>query len=328
MSTLTQQGKLLMFVTASWILSPLFLLLSGGSSVGSGLGDFWNIWGVCAGFITITIGIYIYQERKLLALKSKEIATLSPFNSQIKGLAWFILFMILLVETAYISLKGNFYSTAYYPAFIPSFDIFHIDPNDSGTYRTRIIFGWIYATIGMGAFVGFSCENWASKLIVTKKNELLFGLQSQEESNNNSDGADDDSTLETQSTETSQLDRPATYNDIIAAMEAQLQEAIKVAEILEEELVETKAKVVDLEVEVKKREEEISQIQDYKVEVNKFVSERGKESDDSGKNLSLTDSVMVGDSIMGGVKIDKQINNDPEAIVKAIIEAYRHGLND
>ena len=51
---------------------------------------------------------------------------------------------------------------------------------------------------------------------------------------------------------------------------------------------------------------------------------KGKEA----KSLSLTDSIMVGDSIMGGMKIDKQINNDPEAIARAVIDAFRAGRED
>ena len=74
--------------------------------------------------------------------------------------------------------------------------------------------------------------------------------------------------------------------------------------------------------------DEITQIQEYKVEMNNFMEEKRNEADGDKKTLSLTDSVMVGDSIMGGVKIDKQINNDPEAIARAVIEAYRSGLND
>jgi vacuolar-type H+-ATPase subunit I/STV1 len=124
------------------------------------------------------------------------------------------------------------------------------------------------------------------------------------------------------------LDRPSTYNDIMAAMESNLKKAIEVAELLQNELTQTKSRVVDLEVEVKKREEEITQIQEYKVEMNNFMKEKRDKTDGDEKTLSLTDSVMVGDSIMGGVKIDKQINNDPEAIARAVIEAYRSGLND
>ena len=124
------------------------------------------------------------------------------------------------------------------------------------------------------------------------------------------------------------LDRPSTYNDIMAAMESNLQKAIEVAELLQEELAQTKSRVFDLEVEVKKREEEITHIQQYKVDMINLIEEQGSKTDGAQKTLSLTDSVMVGDSIMGGVKIDKQINNDPEAIARAIIEAYRSGLND
>ena len=62
--------------------------------------------------------------------------------------------------------------------------------------------------------------------------------------------------------------------------------------------------------------------------MNNFMKEKRDKTDGDEKTLSLTDSVMVGDSIMGGVKIDKQINNDPEAIARAVIEAYRSGLND
>ena len=50
--------------------------------------------------------------------------------------------------------------------------------------------------------------------------------------------------------------------------------------------------------------------------------------DSETKSLSLTDSVMVGDSVMGGVKIDKQIKNDPEAIARAVISAYKMGASD
>ena len=37
---------------------------------------------------------------------------------------------------------------------------------------------------------------------------------------------------------------------------------------------------------------------------------------------------MVGDNLFNGDKIDKQIINDPEAIARAAIEAYREGQRD
>tara|TARA_B100001559_G_C16457022_1_gene602095 strand:- start:979 stop:1473 length:495 start_codon:yes stop_codon:yes gene_type:complete len=164
-------------------------------------------------------------------------------------------------------------------------------------------------------------------MLVGVRNELMFGDSGDISSGLNSNIAITNLLAKHRDEKPEPLDRPSTYNDIMAAMESNLQKAMEVAELLQEELTQTKSRVVDLEVEVKKREEEIIQIQQYKVEMNNFI-ESNNENDGNGKTLSLTDSVMVGDSIMGGVKIDKQINNDPEAIARAVIEAYRSGLND
>ena len=46
------------------------------------------------------------------------------------------------------------------------------------------------------------------------------------------------------------------------------------------------------------------------------------------KSLSLMDSVMVGDALFNGDKIDRQIFNDPNAIARAAIEAYKEGQKD
>ena len=120
---------------------------------------------------------------------------------------------------------------------------------------------------------------------------------------------------------------PATVEQVLAAMDVELKRAIRAAEMLQVELDETKEKVELLEEEVQIRDEEIQQIKDSKSNLDRLITENNSD-DDGGKSLSLTDSVMVGDSVMGGVKIDKQINNDPEAIAKAVIEAYRKGLDD
>ena len=40
------------------------------------------------------------------------------------------------------------------------------------------------------------------------------------------------------------------------------------------------------------------------------------------------DSVLVGDPLFNGDKIDKQVVNDPKAIAKAAIEAYKAGRTD
>tara|TARA_B100000614_G_C14433417_1_gene447094 strand:- start:356 stop:853 length:498 start_codon:yes stop_codon:yes gene_type:complete len=165
-------------------------------------------------------------------------------------------------------------------------------------------------------------------MLVDVRNELMFGGSDDGLSSElNSNAAIRNLLAKHRDEKPEPLDRPSTYNDIMAAMESNLQKAIEVAELLQEELTQTKSRVVELEVEVKKREVEIIEIQQYKIEMNNFIESKTK-TDGNEKTLSLTDSVMVGDSIMGGVKIDKQINNDPEAIARAVIEAYRSGLND
>ncbi len=122
---------------------------------------------------------------------------------------------------------------------------------------------------------------------------------------------------------------PVTFAAVLQAMDLQLKQVEQAAEDLKSELDETKEKVVTLEIEVQERDSEIKQIKESKSHFGKMIQESPESKDgDAGKSLSFTDSVMVGDSVMGGVKIDKQINNDPEAIARAVINAYRMGQND
>ena len=119
---------------------------------------------------------------------------------------------------------------------------------------------------------------------------------------------------------------PATFAAILSAMDAQLKEAIDESSRLREELDETRNRVVSLENEVEEKDQLIDEIRESKQEIERSIED--KSNDEGGKSLSLTDSVLVGDSIMGGMKIDKQINNDPEAIARAVINAYREGKKD
>ena len=96
---------------------------------------------------------------------------------------------------------------------------------------------------------------------------------------------------------------------------------------MREELEETKSKVITLEEEVQEKDQLIEEIEASKSTLNEQIDQQDQEKKE-GKKLSLTDSVMVGDSIMGGMKIDKQINNDPDAIARAVIAAYRAGRED
>ena len=122
---------------------------------------------------------------------------------------------------------------------------------------------------------------------------------------------------------------PATFEAVLQAMDLELKQAVQAAEDLKSKLDETKEKVVTLEIEVQEKDSEIKQIKESKSHFDKMILESSESKDDGdGKSLSITDSVMIGDSVMGGVKIDKQINNDPEAIARAVINAYRMGKSD
>ncbi len=122
---------------------------------------------------------------------------------------------------------------------------------------------------------------------------------------------------------------PVTFAAVLQAMDLQLKQVEQAAEDLKSELDETKEKVMTLEIEVQEKDSEIKQIKESKSHFDKIIQESSESKDEGdGKSLSITDSVMVGDSVMGGVKIDKQINNDPEAIARAVINAYRMGKSD
>jgi len=120
-----------------------------------------------------------------------------------------------------------------------------------------------------------------------------------------------------------------TLEDVVKALDLQLKLAIKESDDLKSELKETKDKVVVLESEVNEKDIQISKIKGSKKDFDKVISEyESKPKIEGEKTLSLKDSVAVGDTIFGGMKIDKQIHNDAEAIAKAVIDAYKQGKQD
>jgi hypothetical protein len=121
---------------------------------------------------------------------------------------------------------------------------------------------------------------------------------------------------------------PVTFSEILEALDTQLKEAIEEAHDLREELEETKSKVITLEEEVQVKDVLIGEIEASRTALSQQIEHQDEERVQDEKKLSLTDSVMVGDSIMGGMKIDQQINNDPDAIARAVIAAYRAGRED
>ncbi len=118
---------------------------------------------------------------------------------------------------------------------------------------------------------------------------------------------------------------PASADDVLKALAKEMEAAKAEAAFLRQELDETRDKVKGLEIELDEKKVELESIQEITKNMEKIVEDNKNSGD---KELSLQDSVMVGDNLFNGDKIDKQIINDPEAIARAAIEAYREGRKD
>ncbi len=194
--------------------------------------------------------------------------------------------------------------------------------------RIDSFFGWLSVIIAsLSTFYGLVIGALTQREITRLHFEARLALLGQSPQQTIVIEAAEDELVEDIEHEEEELgDEPATFEEILAAMDAELKEAIEESYRLRTELEDTKSKVVTLEKEVEEKDMFIGQIKESKDELSQSLERRENEQD--GKKLSLTDSVLVGDSIMGGMKINKQINNDPQAIAKAVIEAYREGRKD
>ena len=261
-------------------------------------------------------------------LERKALATKDPFWSNIHGLAIFCLLAFMVADFFFVLADSNkfcelnqmlFGSHCHTPNYFQSLLMGdeRVGTEGFGVYVFALIIPIFWTSWA------FKHEIGISKKLRDARNDLLLGRMVE---NNDGSWAD---TRDTRTTPTQELpSQPATFEAVLQAMEAELERAVDAAKFLKRELDETKRKVVSLEEEVQVKDVEIQQIKESKSNFDKMISENSKTEDGDTKSLSLTDSVMVGDSVMGGVKIDKQINNDPEAIARAVIDAYRMGKSD
>lgn len=120
-------------------------------------------------------------------------------------------------------------------------------------------------------------------------------------------------------------DKPTSARAVLAELAKEMRATRIESEMLRVQLNETREKVSNLESELEKKAEELETIQALSIDMERIVKQN---ENTQSKHLSLMDSVLVGDTLFNGDKIDKQIVNDPKAIAKAAIEAYKAGITE
>lgn len=119
---------------------------------------------------------------------------------------------------------------------------------------------------------------------------------------------------------------PASFQQVLDAVHRQVAEANERASALEEELSETRRHVSRLEHDLIERRAEIVLLEAAQTRFEDDMEQQSARSD--GKSLSMQDSVVAGDAFVGSTVIDRQIVNDPEAIARAVLDAYRSGRGE
>ena len=109
------------------------------------------------------------------------------------------------------------------------------------------------------------------------------------------------------------------------AVHRQVAEANARAAALEEELSETRRHVTRLEHDLWNGVLKLCCLKPHSRAEGDMERQASRED---GKGLSMQDSVVAGDAFVGSTVIDRQIVNDPEAIARAVLEAYRSGRSE
>ena len=120
-------------------------------------------------------------------------------------------------------------------------------------------------------------------------------------------------------------DEPANMDAVLKMLELEMERARLESQRLQKELDAVNQQVVVLTTELEEKTMELEDMRQVKKTMETVVEER---SESGGKTLTMADSVLVGDALFGSTKIDSQIINDPLAIARAAIDAYREGKKD
>ena len=223
MTVLSLQQKVLISTVAVWCFIPLFIM--GWYK----LDDFWPYWGICVLFAMGMTYLSIYRNNKLANLDTKLLVMKEPMGYQIRGVLLFLASLVLLMEiiSAIIDTPYYYYQPLFIPdAFIPIDGVFAIDPDgpsDSGGKRVRVLLAWLYTILCYGSSISLYYENRSSRILVSVRNELMFGGSDDRLSSElNSNAAIRTLLAKHRDEKPEPLDRPSTYHDIMAAMESNL----------------------------------------------------------------------------------------------------------
>jgi len=116
---------------------------------------------------------------------------------------------------------------------------------------------------------------------------------------------------------------------VVNVLEQKQKEAEIEAEKMRQQLASKSASEKQMEKmqsELARLQESMADAENTKIQMQQEMEELRKSGGDSG--LQMQDSVIGGDSMVGSTKIESQIINDPEAIARAAIEAYRMAKNE
>ena len=265
----------------------------------------------CVSFAVLVGFIARFRKTTFAKLDSRDLAIKDPFWSNLYGLAIFIVLGIMLFDLLSVLQTSCWFNDIYSQCG----NSHYFESIWFSRMNNNLLWYYLFAL-----FIPIMWTTWTliveidiSKRMREARTDLLLG---------NIDGVSTKESTQSMVVEAPtslqkvveaptslQNDEPATFEEVLQAMEAELERAIDSAKQLKQELDETKEKVETLEVEVQEKDLEIQQIKESKTNFDKLISEKSDSEDNDSKSLSLTDSVMVGDFLMG-IKIDKQISND------------------
>ena len=115
---------------------------------------------------------------------------------------------------------------------------------------------------------------------------------------------------------------------VVEELERQKSQAEMEAQRLKQQLASksvSESKMDAMQAELANLQQRVADSEHVKQQMEQEIVEMKNKGDSS---FQMQDSVIGGDSFVGGTKIENQTVNDPEAIARAAIEAYRMAKNE